>query len=93
LLRESGLLERREQFQQVRQRSDFSCKGWGSIAHRRATDLAVRLRKYRPGQLAGCDGGDVTPTHLLVPEGRILGDVARWLGVEGWRRVCMCATP
>jgi hypothetical protein len=38
--------------------------------------------------------GDVTPTHLLVPEGRILGDVERWLGVKGWRRVpCMCATP
>lgn len=26
---------------------------------------------------------DSQPTHLLVPEGRILGDVARWLGVEG----------
>ena len=23
------------------------------------------------------------PTHLLVPEGRVLGDVQRWLGVEG----------
>lgn len=26
---------------------------------------------------------DAQPTQLLVPEGRILGDVARWLGVEG----------
>lgn len=27
--------------------------------------------------------GEATPTHLLVPEGRILGDVERWLGVHG----------
>lgn len=26
---------------------------------------------------------DSTPTHLLVPEGRILGDVERWLAVDG----------
>ncbi len=26
---------------------------------------------------------DTHPTQLLVPEGRVLGDIARWLGLEG----------
>lgn len=29
---------------------------------------------------------DSRATHLLVPEGRILGDVQNWLGARRWQR-------
>jgi uncharacterized repeat protein (TIGR03837 family) len=83
LLRESGLLEQRRQFQQepAAQRQFLQALG----VERAANALLISLFAYENAGLASwldVLSADNTPTHLLVPEGRILGDVARWLGVE-----------
>ncbi|MDP1194645.1 elongation factor P maturation arginine rhamnosyltransferase EarP, partial [Klebsiella pneumoniae] len=46
----------------------------------------ISLFAYENAGLAGwldVLSTDGRATHLLVPEGRVLGDVARWLGLEG----------
>ena len=66
-----------------RRRSDNSCKAWGLIAHEGAQ--LISLFAYENAGLASwldVLAADAHATHLLVPEGRILGDVQRWLGVE-----------
>jgi uncharacterized repeat protein (TIGR03837 family) len=83
LLRERGLLERRRQFQQ-------SPEAQRKFLHEMGIDPApgaqlISLFAYENTGLASwleAMAGDSTATHLLVPEGRILGDVARWLGVD-----------
>ncbi|UVL00259.1 elongation factor P maturation arginine rhamnosyltransferase EarP [Pseudomonas sp. B21-048] len=84
LLRESGLLERRRQFQQNPQAQREFLQGLG--VDRAPNALLVSLFAYENTGLASwldTMAADSTPTHLLVPEGRILGDVERWLGVDG----------
>ncbi|MBK5528367.1 elongation factor P maturation arginine rhamnosyltransferase EarP [Pseudomonas sp. TH06] len=83
LLRERGLLEQRRQFQQDSQAQRQFLQGLGI---ERAPDAQlISLFAYENAGLASwldVMAADATATHLLVPEGRILGDVARWLGVE-----------
>ncbi|WP_332767535.1 elongation factor P maturation arginine rhamnosyltransferase EarP [Pseudomonas koreensis] len=83
LLRERGLLEQRRQFQQDVAAQRQFLQGLGID---RASDAQlISLFAYENAGLASwldvLAAAD-TPTHLLVPEGRILGDVARWLEVE-----------
>jgi uncharacterized repeat protein (TIGR03837 family) len=84
LLRESGLLERRRQFQQSPQAQQEFLQGLG--IDRAPNAQLISLFAYENTGLASwldTMAADSTPTHLLVPEGRILGDVERWLGVDG----------
>ncbi|VVM66554.1 hypothetical protein PS925_01169 [Pseudomonas fluorescens] len=83
LLRERGLLEQRRQFQQDAEAQRQFLQGLGID---RAPDAQlISLFAYENAGLASwldVLAADTAPTHLLVPEGRILGDVARWLEVE-----------
>ena len=83
LLRERGLLEQRRLFQQDTEAQRQFLQGLGVD---RAPDAQlISLFAYENAGLASwldVLAADAAPTHLLVPEGRILGDVARWLGVE-----------
>ncbi|MBK5304875.1 MULTISPECIES: elongation factor P maturation arginine rhamnosyltransferase EarP [Gammaproteobacteria] len=84
LLRESGLLEQRRQFQQSPQAQREFLQGLG--IDRAPNAQLISLFAYENTGLASwldTMTADSTPTHLLVPEGRILGDVERWLGVDG----------
>ncbi|WP_248745653.1 elongation factor P maturation arginine rhamnosyltransferase EarP [Pseudomonas sp. MWU12-2037] len=84
LLREAGLLEQRRAFvQDPRARGDF-LRGLGV----EPTDGArlISLFAYENASLASwldALAADTRPTQLLVPVGRILADVQRWLGTEG----------
>lgn len=84
LLREAGLLEQRRAFQQdtAAQHQFLHDMGIVPVAGARL----ISLFAYENAGLAAwldvlSTGGYAT--HLLVPEGRILGDVQRWLGAEG----------
>lgn len=83
LLREAGLLERCRHFQADRQaRQDF-LQGLGVTPA--ANSRLMSLFAYENAGLGSwleALAADAQATHLLVPEGRILGDVQRWLGVE-----------
>ncbi len=84
LLRERRLLERREQFQQSAEAQREFLQGLG--VDRAHGARLISLFAYENAGLAewlDVMAGDAHATHLLVPEGRILGDVERWLGVEG----------
>lgn len=83
LLREAGLLERRKAFQQDAgaQRDFLQALGIVPAADARL----ISLFAYENAGLASwldVLSTDGRATHLLVPEGRILGDVQRWLGVD-----------
>lgn len=84
LLRESGLLERRQQFQQNPEAQREFLQGLG-IDRAQGARLVSLFAYENKGLASWLDAlaADSTPTHLLVPEGRILGDVERWLGVDG----------
>jgi uncharacterized repeat protein (TIGR03837 family) len=84
LLRERGLLERRRQFQQSREAQREFLQGLG-IDPAPNAQLISLFAYENTGLSSWLDvmAADPLPTHLLVPEGRILGDVERWLGVEG----------
>ncbi|RAI62234.1 elongation factor P maturation arginine rhamnosyltransferase EarP [Pseudomonas fluorescens] len=84
LIRERGLLERRRQFQQDPQAQKVFLQGLG-VDHAPGAQLISLFAYENIGLASWLDAmaGDSTSTHLLVPEGRILGDVERWLGVEG----------
>ncbi|AUG06670.1 elongation factor P maturation arginine rhamnosyltransferase EarP [Pseudomonas sp. S09G 359] len=84
LLREAGLLEQRRAFQQdgAAQRQFLHTLGVVPAAGARL----ISLFAYENAGLASwldALSTDGRATHLLVPEGRILGDVERWLKVEG----------
>ncbi|QUE90269.1 elongation factor P maturation arginine rhamnosyltransferase EarP [Pseudomonas sp. SCA2728.1_7] len=83
LLRERGLLEQRRQFQQDPDAQRQFLQGLG--IDRAPEAQLISLFAYENAGLASwldVLAADTAPTHLLVPEGRILGDVARWLEVE-----------
>ena len=83
LLRERGLLEQRRQFQQDPEAQRQFLQGLG--IDRAPEAQLISLFAYENAGLASwldVLAADAAPTHLLVPEGRILGDVARWLEVE-----------
>lgn len=83
LLREAGLLERRQAFQldDVAQRQFLQTLGVAPAVDARLMSL---FAYENPGLAGWLDvlAADGRATHLLVPEGRILGDVQRWLGVS-----------
>ncbi len=81
LLRERELLVRREQFQAnpVAQREFLQGLG----VERAPEACLISLFAYENAGLADwleVMANAAQATHLLVPEGRVLGDVARWLG-------------
>ncbi|WP_422777393.1 elongation factor P maturation arginine rhamnosyltransferase EarP [Pseudomonas mediterranea] len=84
LLRESGLLERRRQFQQDVTAQRAFLRGLGV---ERAPDARlISLFAYENAGLASwfdAMAGDAQPSHVLVPVGRVLGDVEHWLGIAG----------
>lgn len=84
LLRERGLLERRRQFQQKPEAQREFLQGLG-IDLAPAAQLISLFAYENTGLASWLDtlAAAPSPTHLLVPEGRILGDVERWLGVNG----------
>jgi uncharacterized repeat protein (TIGR03837 family) len=84
LLREAGLLEQRQAFQQdaAAQRQFLQALGVSATEGTRLISLFA-YENAGLGRWLDVLSSDVRPTHLLVPEGRILGDVQRWLGVEG----------
>ncbi|WP_426203199.1 elongation factor P maturation arginine rhamnosyltransferase EarP [Pseudomonas sp. TWP3-1] len=83
LLREHGLLERRQTFQQDPEAQRQFLQELG-IDPAPGSQLISLFAYENAGLASWLDvlAADATPTHLLVPEGRILGDVARWLGAD-----------
>ncbi|MCF5511319.1 elongation factor P maturation arginine rhamnosyltransferase EarP [Pseudomonas sp. PA-3-11C] len=83
LLREAGLLERRRAFQQdaAAQQQFLQSLGVAPTAGARLMSLFAYENDGLTGWLDVL-AADGRRTHLLVPEGRILGDVQRWLGVS-----------
>jgi len=83
LLREAGLLEQRQAFQQDAAAQRQFLQGLGVFPAPGAR--LISLFAYENAGLASwldALSTDGHATHLLVPEGRILGDVQHWLGVE-----------
>ncbi|WP_434557931.1 elongation factor P maturation arginine rhamnosyltransferase EarP [Pseudomonas sp. Z5-35] len=84
LLREAGLLERRRQFQQDDAAQGIFLQGLG--VDRAPDTRLISLFAYENTGLASWfDTMAAGPEafHVLVPEGRVLADVRRWLGDEG----------
>ncbi|WP_294737319.1 elongation factor P maturation arginine rhamnosyltransferase EarP [uncultured Pseudomonas sp.] len=82
LLREAGLLEQRDAFQQDAAARQQFLQALGVFPTTGARIMS--LFAYENAGLASwldVLAADGRTTHLLVPEGRILGDVQRWLGV------------
>jgi uncharacterized repeat protein (TIGR03837 family) len=91
LLRETGLIERRHAFEQNPAVKQAFLADLGIYPQAGAGQVPARLISLFAYEHAGlgswleCLASDSQPAHLLVPEGRIIGDVERWLGVEGLR--------
>lgn len=84
LLREADLLARREAWQADRVAQDAFLASLGVV--REAGARLVSLFAYENPALASwlqALAEDARPTCLLVPEGRILGDLAAWAGQDG----------
>ncbi len=86
LLREADLLVRRRAFQAdpQAQRAFLATLGVTPVPGARL----ISLFAYENASLAewlDVLAADNAPTHLLVPHGRVLGDVQRWLGVDELR--------
>ncbi|MBO3274627.1 elongation factor P maturation arginine rhamnosyltransferase EarP [Pseudomonas schmalbachii] len=83
LLREAGLIERRRAFQADAQAREGFLRSLGiqMRPHERLISLFAYENAAIPVWLDLLEQG-ARPTLLLVPEGRALGDVARWLGRE-----------
>jgi uncharacterized repeat protein (TIGR03837 family) len=87
LLREAGLLEARGQWQEDPARRQGFLAQWG--VHVAAGTRLMSLFAYEHPQVPGwlqALAEDSQPTHLLVPHGRVLGNVEQWLG-EGALRL------
>ncbi|MEA9978503.1 elongation factor P maturation arginine rhamnosyltransferase EarP [Pseudomonas sp. 10B1] len=86
LLREAGLLDRRDAFQLDAAARYGFLQGLGvePVSNARL----ISLFAYENSGLASwldALATDIRPTCLLVPEGRIVGDIGRWLDVDGLR--------
>jgi uncharacterized repeat protein (TIGR03837 family) len=84
LLRERNLIETRQAFQRNGMERGRFLHELGVAPDDDARLISV-FAYENPGIGAWLDAvsADVRPTHLLVPEGRILGDVQHWLDVDG----------
>lgn len=83
LLREGDLLERREAFQGDPHHRDALLGSLGVVLQPGAQLISLFAYENTaiPGWLDALAAATQT-TQLLVPEGRVLGDVARWLGMS-----------
>lgn len=81
LLREAGLLERREAFEQDEREAFLQRLG---IAPEPRARLLSLFAYENPGLASWLQvlSEDSRPNHVLVPEGRVLGDVRNWLGLD-----------
>lgn len=81
LLREAGLLTQRQQWQAQPAAQQTFLARWGvEVAPgSRLMTLFAYEHPQVPGWLQAL-ADDARPTHLLVPKGRVLGDVEGWLG-------------
>lgn len=83
LIREGDLLARREAFQHGLVLRDAFLQSFDLTVQPGARLLS--LFAYENRAVAGwldALAADSRPSHLFVPEGRVLGDVASWLGLE-----------
>ncbi|GFM69701.1 hypothetical protein PSCICL_06930 [Pseudomonas cichorii] len=83
LLREHGLLEQRQAFQHDKSARQGFLQQLGIEPCAGARLISV-FAYENPGIGSWLEllANDERPTHLLVPEGRVLGDVQRWLGTD-----------
>ncbi|KPW88583.1 Uncharacterized protein ALO79_04808 [Pseudomonas syringae pv. castaneae] len=83
LLRERNLIEQRQRFQQDKAARQGFLQGLGVEPLPDARLISV-FAYENPGLGSWLDAlaSDSRPNHLLVPEGRILADLRRWLGVD-----------
>jgi uncharacterized repeat protein (TIGR03837 family) len=83
LLREAGLIPARRDLQQDAEKRTAFLAHWG--VHVAPGARLLSLFAYEHPQLPGwlqALADDSHPTHLLVPQGRVMGDVQSWLGGE-----------
>jgi uncharacterized repeat protein (TIGR03837 family) len=86
LLREAGLIERRHRFEQDPAAQQAFLAQWGIYPQPGAQLISLFAYEHAGlGSWLDSLAQDAQATHLLVPEGRIIGDVERWLGVQGLR--------
>ena len=84
LLREAGLIERRHVFEQSPAAQQAFLAELGVDPQPGARLISLFAYEHAGlGSWLDCLARDTQVTHLLVPEGRILGDVERWLAREG----------
>jgi uncharacterized repeat protein (TIGR03837 family) len=84
LLREHGLIEARRAFQQDKAAQGSFLQRLGVKPEEGARLISVfAYENPSLGTWLERLSTENRPTHLLVPEGRILGDLQRWLGVDG----------
>lgn len=84
LLREAGLIERRHAFEQDPSARLAFLAEHGIYPHPQARLISLFAYEHAGlGAWLECLAQDAQSTHLLVPEGRIIGDVERGLGVGG----------
>ncbi|WP_338580140.1 elongation factor P maturation arginine rhamnosyltransferase EarP [Pseudomonas sp. ML2-2023-6] len=83
LLREADVLQRRRAFEQDPQVRQAFLQGLGVFpaSNARLVSLFAYENTGLASWLDAMAAGSV-PTHLLVPQGRIMGDLLRWLGVD-----------
>ena len=83
LLREADLLARRQVFQASPQARREFLQGLGVFPadNARLMSLFAYENQGLASWLDAMASGNM-PTHLLVPQGRVMGDLLRWLGVE-----------
>ncbi|UQB33140.1 elongation factor P maturation arginine rhamnosyltransferase EarP [Pseudomonas tremae] len=83
LLRERDLVNRRHAFEHDKAEQRAFLEGLG-VEPLEDTRLISVFAYENPGLGSWLDvlANDERPTHMLVPEGRILGDLQRWLGSE-----------
>jgi uncharacterized repeat protein (TIGR03837 family) len=83
LLREAGLIQRRQAFQADGSAQRAFLERLGIVPQSDARLISLFAYEHPGlGSWLDCLAFGERKTHLLVPEGRILGDVQRWLGVE-----------
>ena len=83
LLRECDLLKQRQAFQADATARATFLAGLG-VQHSPGARLISLFAYENPGLAGWLDAlaADSTSSHLLVPEGRILGDLQAWLGLD-----------
>ncbi len=83
LLREAGLIDRRKAFQSDNDAQRSFLRDMGIVPTADARLISLFAYEHAGlGSWLDCLALDDRHTHLLVPEGRVIGDVQRWLGVD-----------